>query len=126
MSSNTLLAGSYSLSYMGKMLDQAKQVLATNCGLLKRLDDASDVKMAKKGGVAAKTVNNLYNMNTNPTLKSIVAVAEAYGVEPWQLLHPNFSEGLPSESDLRQLSKALAELSDADFAAVLRAREQDA
>lgn len=110
---------------MGELLDQTKAVLARNCATLKRLDAASDVKMGKKGGVAAKTVNNLVNQNTNPTLRSIVAVADAYGIEPWKLLHPDFQDALPGAADVQQLVKALSRLSDADFAAVLRAGRLD-
>lgn len=44
---------------------------------------------ANQAGVARKTVNNMINARTDPTVESIQSVARVFNLECWQLLMPN-------------------------------------
>jgi len=59
----------------------------------KREWDQNDV--AKAAGVSQKTVSNMLRMEGSPRVQSVSAVAEAFGLQGWQLLATDLADGVP-------------------------------
>lgn len=73
---------------MTNTLNTARATLARNFAQLLRANGfRSEDALAKKAGIAQKTANNILNIRGDPTLKTLVKVADALRVEPWELLH---------------------------------------
>lgn len=72
-----------------------QQVLAEN---LKALMDAqrppmSGRQVAARAEIDQKTVSRMLNCANSPTLGALAAVAEVFGLLPWQLLVPGLNSG---------------------------------
>lgn len=98
--------------FMAKKIRTIQQLLADNVGKLMvregakkySLRDVSDAPDVKLG---ANTVKRMQEGERDPKLGSLAEVAKFFGVEPWQLLHPDFDpdKGIPT----RVLNKKEAE-----------------
>lgn len=104
---------------MSKILAKTLGSLGKNCLALKRKHDMSEKDVERKAGCAQKTFNNIVNGTHNPTLKSIVRLAEAFKVEPWQLLRDDFDPELPDSNSWNELNKVLQKMDDAEIEAFL-------
>lgn len=47
--------------------------------------------LAKRSGVAARTIGSMAQGDGNPTLANVEAVATAYGLELWEILNPSLN-----------------------------------
>lgn len=98
------------------MHKSAKQVLATNLqALMSRYPDLdSQTKIAartnKPGGkkVAQTSISNMLNPNSmvTPTLENIEAIAVAFGLQAWQLLHPTLGDNSVATEIINRISSA--------------------
>jgi hypothetical protein len=88
---------------------QYRRLLATNVAELMRLNPELDswAKLAKKCStptrkLGASTIGHLLNADDGPQpqLDTVVAVAEAFKVAPWMLLHPEFDAATKSIGEL--------------------------
>lgn len=96
----------------------SRRILATNVRKLMDGNPARDsqVKVAKAGGVAQKTVSNvLQARGPAPTLDTLEGLGKALAVPPWALLHPSMGLPAASPSELefhRKLEAAMAALTE--------------
>ena len=86
-----------------------QQVLAEN---LKALMDAqrppmSGRQVAARAEIDQKTVSRMLNCANSPTLGALAAVAEVFGLLPWQLLVPGLD---PKDPPFLKLTKSEAEM----------------
>lgn len=115
--------GGYDPNTMKKQ--SAQRVLAENCQRLRAASSQADVvgRAARHGyKIDQRTVSRLENPeSSNSTLKTIEAVASAFGVPPWQLLIPDnvaqISGGLPSKA--QQITEICRRLNDEGLTALL-------
>jgi XRE family transcriptional regulator, regulator of sulfur utilization len=68
--------------------------LASNVRRLREATGISLAQLADRSGVAKATLFKVERQHTNPTLDTIVAIADALGVEPTSLLQPGSAEEL--------------------------------
>jgi transcriptional regulator with XRE-family HTH domain len=74
----------------------AGEVLAANLNTLMEADAnlSSGPKVAKASGVTRKSINNLSENRHDPRLSSIESIAQAFGLEAYQLLAPGIDNNL--------------------------------
>jgi len=74
----------------------AGELLAENLKALMEADTnlSSGPKVAKASGVTRKSINNIGDNRHDPRLSSIEAIAEAFDLEPYQLLMPGLNSDL--------------------------------
>lgn len=67
---------------------------ATLARNVRRLMDSSpdlnkQLRLAKRAGIGQATVDRILRADAGVSIDSIAAIAKAFGVSPWLLLHPN-------------------------------------
>jgi hypothetical protein len=73
----------------------ARKTLAGNVSwLLSNTEADSQPKLARLVKIDQKTISRIVNNANAATLDSVQALAEAFDLEPWQLLAPAFGDGL--------------------------------
>lgn len=85
-------------SVMGKKPKSIQELLADNMGKLmvregEKQYSLRDISDKPDIHVGANTVKRMADGSGDPKLGSIAEVAKFFGVEPWQLLHPDFQPG---------------------------------
>lgn len=80
------------LGYRGRMArlhkNDTRRTVATNLRALLDLREWSEHDLAKKSGVAQKTINNILNMRTAATIETAQSLATPFGLTNWHLLIP--------------------------------------
>lgn len=71
-----------------------------------RTEKLSEAALAKRSGIAQKTINNIRNGVSAPTLDTIEALASAFNLTGWHLIMPNLPEELISGKSLERLYRA--------------------
>ena len=69
----------------------AKETFSHNVGLVRRLKNLSQEKIAEKADLHRTYVGQIERGDVTPTLDAAERVAQALGMELWEALHPNFS-----------------------------------
>lgn len=98
-------------------MQQIKADLAANLAKLMRvsIDLRTQTALAKRSGVAQTTISNYLNPDSYegaPTLDKIAALAQAFGLEAWHLIHPTMGDREMSAKELdlyRRLKRVLSE-----------------
>jgi DNA-binding XRE family transcriptional regulator len=92
---------------MGK--EKSLAVLAANLKALmeRRPDLSSGAKLAKRSGIAQKTINNIENGRHDPKLSTVEALARAFNLRSHQLLCPT------EEASFLVVAQAYAQTDDA-------------
>lgn len=80
-----------------------KENLARNLRLLMDASDLSEERLAKKAGVAQKTINKMLNQTSEATLGTVEKIAAAFGATSWQLIMPDLPLELLSSAKLERL-----------------------
>lgn len=57
--------------------------------MAKSPDLKSELALAKRSGVAQSTINRLLKRQVGASVDTVDALADAFGVHPWLLIHPN-------------------------------------
>jgi transcriptional regulator with XRE-family HTH domain len=69
----------------------AKQVFSRNVGLVRRLRNLSQERLAEIAELHRTYVGQIERGDVTPTLDAAERVAHALNLERWEVLHPNFS-----------------------------------
>ena len=77
--------------------------LAANLRLLMDMAHLDQPKLAKLSGVSQKTISNMVNRRTAPTLDKVEAVANAFGLTAWHLILPDLPKELVSGGRIEQM-----------------------
>lgn len=80
-----------------------RESLIRNLRYLMTKEGLSEEELAKKAGVAQKTINNMLNQKHSPKLETVEAVAHAFGLEGWHLIMPNLPSELIESQTIAQL-----------------------
>lgn len=87
--------------------------LRNNLSILMERDSLSETGLAKRAKVAQKTVNNIMNLRSAPTLDVLTRLAQALNVTPWLLVMPDLpSDMLRSHEAERLLRSYIASNND--------------
>lgn len=66
---------------------QARRLVADNVARMRRQRNWRQAQLAKKGGIGQTTISSLEDpQGKSPTLETLIAVANAFGVSPLVLL----------------------------------------
>ncbi len=100
---HTLRAGVCTLS------DMPHRVLASNLAKLMAtsLDMKSQRAVAKRADIDQRTVGRILNQEHSPNLDQIAALAEAFGLLPWQMLVPDLDPKDPPSVQLSRTEAAM-------------------
>lgn len=76
--------------YSKTALEPSRLIIARNIRALRAHHDWSQVELARKAGVAQRTISNLENKDaeTTPTTDRVEAVARVFGLELYQIAMP--------------------------------------
>ncbi len=98
------------------MQSDSNQILADN---LRRLMDAggdSQMEVAKRGGLAQRSVSNVLTYgvkhDTSPTVRTVDGLARAFKLHTWLLFLPHLSVELAKSGELEDLLTAYLHSSD--------------
>jgi transcriptional regulator with XRE-family HTH domain len=69
----------------------AKQVFSRNVGLVRRLRNLSQERLAEIAELHRTYVGQIERGDVTPTLDAAERLAHALNLELWEVLHPNFS-----------------------------------
>lgn len=69
----------------------AKQTFSQNIGLVRRVKNLSQEKLAELADLHRTYVGQIERGDVTPTLDAAERVALALDLELWEVLHPNFS-----------------------------------
>jgi transcriptional regulator with XRE-family HTH domain len=69
----------------------AKQVFSRNVGLVRRLRNLSQERLAEVAELHRTYIGQIERGDVTPTLDAAERVAHALNLELWEVLHPNFS-----------------------------------
>lgn len=90
--------------YLANMPTNATLVLSRNIRFLKEQDDLTLVEIQKRSGVSKSQISYLLNyrdtQDRHPTTQTVEALAHAFGLETWQLMHPQMGRGAAPTSDV--------------------------
>ncbi len=89
-----------------------RQSLIRNLRYLMKREKLSEESLAKKAGVAQKTVNKILNGLSAPTLDTLDRIAGAFGLTSWHLIIPNLPDELISSPSIERLYKSYSEASE--------------
>lgn len=98
-----------------------RKVLSDNIKNLMQHHDVlnSQSEIARRCGLPQRTVGRILNGETQANLSSIVGIATAFGIEPWQILVPGLDpsdlprlRSVPDEqaAAIQKLTKAISEM----------------
>lgn len=86
-------------------MNDIREILAANLRQLMEMseDCKSQYALAKKSKVAQTTIGNYLNKNYvgYPNLEKIEMLAHCFGLEAWNMLHPNLGEREISEKEVQ-------------------------
>jgi transcriptional regulator with XRE-family HTH domain len=74
---------------MPRLEQSVIQIVAENTRSLIESTGHSSPEIAVRSGLDRKTLNNVINERRNVRIESVAAIANAFGLEAWQLLIPN-------------------------------------
>lgn len=96
---------------MEKKQKSIQQLLADNMGKLmvhegEKQYSLRDISDAPNIDIGSNTVKRMADGTGDPKLSSLAAAAKFFGMEPWQMLHPDFD---PDKLPVRVLTKQEAD-----------------
>lgn len=93
--------------------------------LKKALDKhGAKAELARKSGVHPNSIDSYVDLKTSPTLEQIERMANALGVQPWELIRPNGASPTAEFSPaLIDLMRRIAKLSPAHLSLIIKAVE---
>jgi len=71
--------------------NSAKDTFSQNVGLIRRVKNISQEKLAEMANLHRTYVGQIERGDVTPTLDAAERVAQALGLELWEVLQPNFS-----------------------------------
>lgn len=89
-----------------------RETLAKNLRWLLDKHGWSERSLAKRSKVAQKTVNNILNEVSSPTLDKLEAIAAAFGLTSWQLIMPSLPKELLDSPCIPRILERYASLDD--------------
>ena len=78
-------------------------VVAKNLRMLRKAKKWPERRLAAKSGVSQKTINNIANQESSPTIETLDKLAAAFDLRGWQLLLPNLSTDVLENGSLENL-----------------------
>ena len=86
-------------------------------------DGLSEKALEKRSGVSQKGINKILNKQSAPTVTTIAKLAQAFRIEPWQLLMPPGKHA--SDKEWQSLLQAYASASPEGRDLILRLAERE-
>lgn len=80
----------------------------------------SQMQIQERGQLAQKTVSNILNQATSPSLSNLIKLAAVFDLPPWALLLPYPEPSTVLDTKFRQLIEQLLSLPAEDRAALLK------
>ena len=103
MSSITLLYLCSTLDRMANRPHTTESIARNLRVLMKNHGYASEKALEKDSGVAQKTINNILNGVSSPTIETVEKLARPFGLTGWHLIMPNLPEALIDTPSMRNL-----------------------
>lgn len=98
LSSNLLLAAQSNMLPMGRRVSHLGKVVAGNVKRLRAELGITEEEVKRRSGISQKTFNNIANAEHSPTISTIEKVAKGLGVDPWELMLPQFGLDIPART----------------------------
>lgn len=114
LSSTKLLAIGYSVPIMRKKISRTlpRETLIKNLRFLMKKEKLSEDMLGKRSGVAQKTINNILNGESSPTIDTLDKLAGAFGLNSWHLILQDLPENLIHSPSIAKLYKAYISASE--------------
>lgn len=114
LSSTKLLAVGYSVPAMRKKTPRTlpRETLIKNLRFLMKKEKLSEEVLGKRCGVAQKTINNILNGESSPTIDTLDKIAGAFGLNSWHLILQDLPDDLIKSASIANLYKAYIAATD--------------
>lgn len=103
-----------------------RSALAHNLSYLMRRDKMSEATLARRSGVAQKTINNIRNGISVPTLDTVESLAAAFSISSWHLILPNLPDDLIASREVEAFWNNYVRASQAGRRYIHHAAEREA
>lgn len=125
-SSNLIRKVGDRFSFMPKPRDNTSDTLAAALNYLMEKYSYSEAEVARRSGVASKTVNNMRRARTKATIENADKVARVFGLSGWQLILPGFPQELLGDKGLASTIENYSQSGPDGRAAIARIAEREA
>lgn len=105
---------------------RTETTLARNLAYLLRKAGWSEAELSRRSGVAQKTVNNAMHGVYQTKVESVELMAKPFGLQGWNLIHPNMIRDIESGTSVAKLLQAFSESSDEGKTLILSLAEREA
>jgi transcriptional regulator with XRE-family HTH domain len=123
---NITPAWQYSAKHMSYNKLTTTEAVAKN---LRRLMDAHKMTqptLAKKAGVAQRTISNILNATNEPGIEKINKIARVFGLHGWQLQMPNLPDDMLTDGRVTRVIDALTRATPEGREMIERLAEREA
>jgi transcriptional regulator with XRE-family HTH domain len=105
-----------------------RESLARNLKYLLAKNEMSYRELATrtKGAVSAKTVGNMVNEVGAPTIDSVEAIAQVFGLKGWHLIAPDLVDDLNGATSIRHLYETYMQAGAEGRRHIIRVAEREA
>lgn len=125
-SSNLIRVRGDNVNAMPRSKDSTSATLAAGLNYLMEKYGYSEAEVARRSGVASKTVNNMRRARTKATIENADKVAKVFGLSGWQLILPGFPQELLGDKGLASTIKNYSESGPDGRDAIARIAEREA
>lgn len=105
---------------------RTEETLAVNLRFLMSLHGWSEPELARRSGVAQKTINNILHKVYRAKIETADQLAKAFGLEGWHLILPNLIQDIQSGSTITRLIAAYLESPEDGQKIILGIAEREA
>lgn len=109
---------------MSKKIDLG-ETLKNNLSILMERDSLSETGLAKRAKVAQKTVNNIMNLRSTPTLDVLTRLAQALNVTPWLLIMPDLPSDMLRSHEAERLLRSYIDSNNDGRELILHVSERE-
>jgi transcriptional regulator with XRE-family HTH domain len=123
---NFALGWQYSAVHMPFTKLTTTEAVAKNLARLMEIRGFTQPQLAKKAGVAQRTISNILNTRNEPGIEKINKIARVFGLQGWQLQMPNVPEDMLTDGRMTRVIDALTRATPEGREMIERLAEREA
>jgi transcriptional regulator with XRE-family HTH domain len=116
----------YSANHMPFTKLTTTEAVAKNLRRLMAMRGLTQPQLAKKAGVAQRTISNILSASNEPGIEKINKIARVFGLQGWQLQMPNIPDDMLSGAVVTRVIDALTRATPEGREMIERLAEREA
>jgi transcriptional regulator with XRE-family HTH domain len=116
----------YSANHMPSSKLTTTEAVAKNLQRLMELRGLTQPQLARRAGVAQRTISNILSARNEPGIEKINKIAKVFGLQGWQLQMPNIPEDMLTDGRMTRVIDALTRATPEGREMIERLAEREA